>query len=363
MLNLRLPGPTSCPQEVLSAISHYMVNHRGPEFASLLKSCGERLKPFFKTKNEILILTCSGTGGLEAAVANAVSAGDRVLAVSIGVFGDRISKIAKIYGADVTDLKFPMGQAADVDTIKKALEADPSIKTVMVTHNETSTGVTNPLKEIAATVKSFDKLLIVDAVSSLSAVTCDVDGWDLDIVVTGSQKGWMLPPGFAFVSVSERGWQAIDKCTSPRFYFDLKRARDAQAKGETPWTPNISLMFALGTALDMMEKEGIDAINKRHAEMGAYIRSKVKALGLPLLADEKVASDTVTAVGPFENSFEPDAFRKILNKEYNVVLAGGQMELKGKIFRIGHMGWFTKEEIDECFDAMAKALKQIDYKA
>ena len=360
MLNLRLPGPTSCPQEVLEAMSHHMINHRGSEFSALLKSCAERLKPFFKTKNEILILTCSGTGGLEAAVVNTVSPGDQVLAISIGVFGDRIAKIAKIYGGNVTTLKFPMGQAADLKQIEEALKANPAVKTVLVTHNETSTGVTNPLKDIAKLVKSYDKLIIVDAVSSLSAVSCDVDGWDLDVVVTGSQKGWMLPPGFAFISVSQRGWQAIENCTTPRFYFDLIKARDTQAKGETPWTPNVSLMFALDVALKAMEKEGIEAINQRHAEIGAYVRSKVKALGLPLLANEQVASNTVTAVGPFEG-FDPDAFRKTLNKEYNVILAGGQMELKGKIFRIGHMGWFTKEEIDQCFESMAAVLQQMNY--
>jgi len=362
MLNLRLPGPTSCPNEVLEAMSHHMINHRGSEFSTLLKNCAERLKPFFKTKNDILILTCSGTGGLEAAIVNTVSPGDQVLAISIGVFGDRIAKIAKTYGASVTTLKFPMGQAANLKQIEEALIANPTIKTVLVTHNETSTGVTNPLKEIAKLVRLYDKLIVVDAVSSLSAVECDVDGWDLDVVVTGSQKGWMLPPGFAFVSVSPRGWQAVANCTSPRFYFDLTKARDTQAKGETPWTPNISLMFALDVALGIMEKEGIEAINRRHQEMGAYIRAKVKALGLPLLANEEVASNTVTAVGPFEN-FDPDTFRRTLSKEHNVVLAGGQMELKGKIFRIGHMGWFTKEEIDACFAAMAQVLKQMNCKA
>ncbi len=256
MVNLRIPGPTPLPDEVLKAISRQMINHRGQEFKQLLADVTAKLKTLFQTKNDLFLLTGSGTGGLEAAVVNTLSPGDKVLSVSVGVFGDRFANIAKQFGAEVTPLTFEWGKAADPDAVRKALQADTKIKAVMVTHNETSTGVTNDLKSISTIVKEFDKLLLVDAISSLGSIELPVDEWHCDVAISGSQKGWMVPPGMAMVSVSEAAWQAHAKAKMPRFYWDFTRAKNYLAKSETPWTPAISIVFGFAVSLDMMLKEG-----------------------------------------------------------------------------------------------------------
>jgi aspartate aminotransferase-like enzyme len=255
-----------------------MVNHRGRQFADLIKKASERLKVFFQTDNEVMILSTSGTGGMEAAVVNTLSPGDRVLVVSIGSFGDRFASIADTYGAEVVPLTYEWGQAADPADVRRALAQDATIKAVLVTHNETSTGVTNPLEEIAKVVREADRLILVDGVSSLGAVPLDTDGWGLDVVVTGSQKGWMVPPGLAFVAVSERGWKANESAKMPRFYFDLAKHRDMIPSGQTPWTPTVSVFFGLDVALERMAAEGQERIFARHARLSQMVRDGVKAL-------------------------------------------------------------------------------------
>jgi aspartate aminotransferase-like enzyme len=359
--NLRIPGPTPVPDEVLRAVAHPMVNHRGREFASLIQRVSEKLKDFFLTKEDVLILSASGTGGMEAAVVNTLSPGDSVLAVSIGSFGDRFAAIAETYGAEVTPLAYEWGEAADPEDIRKALASDAAIKAVLVTHNETSTGVTNPLEEIAAVVREAQRLLIVDAVSSLGAVPLDMDGWGLDVVVTGSQKGWMVPPGLAFVAMSERGWKANESAGMPRFYFDLAKARDMAGKGQTPWTPTMSIYYGLDVALDIMAKEGLESIYARHASIARHVREGVKALGLELLvSNERYASDTVTAV-KCPHGVEVSALRNGLEDEYNVVVAGGQGKLSGKIFRIGHLGLVSEEDIRDALEALKQVLPRVGY--
>jgi aspartate aminotransferase-like enzyme len=359
--NLRIPGPTPVPDDILQAMALPMVNHRGKHFKATLDRCAQKLKDFFLTKQDVLLLTASGTGGLEAAVVNTLSPGDKVLSVSIGAFGDRFASIAETYGADVTMLQYEWGQAASPEDIRKALEHDAEIKAVTVTHNETSSGVTNPLEEIAKVVREFDKLLLVDAISSMGAVPFDMDGWGLDCVVTGSQKGWMVPPGLAFAALSDRGWTAYEESKMPRFYFDLGRARDSQAKGQTPWTPAVSIFFALDVALERMEKEGLEAIWTRHANIGNKTRAGVKALGLELLCeDEPYASNTVTAVKCPEGIAVSD-LRKLMEDEYEVVLAGGQAKMSDKIFRIGHLGLVDDEDIDDALEALGKALPKLGY--
>lgn len=359
--NLRIPGPTPVPDDILQAMATPMVNHRGKQFKATLDRCAEKLKDFFLTKQDVLLLTASGTGGLEAAVVNTLSPEDKVLSVSIGAFGDRFAAIAETYGAEVTMMQYEWGQAAKPAEIRKALEHEPGIKAVMITHNETSTGVTNPLEEIAKVVQEFDKLLLVDAISSLGSVPIDMDGWGLDCVVTGSQKGWMVPPGLAFVALSERGWTAYDESTMPRFYFDLGKARDSQSKGQTPWTPAMSLFFALDVALGKLEKEGLEAIWTRHANIGNKVRAKVKALGLDLLCeDERYASNTVTAVKCPEG-IDVGELRKVMEDEYDVVLAGGQAKMSGKIFRIGHLGLVDQEDIDDAINALGRALPKLGF--
>jgi aspartate aminotransferase-like enzyme len=361
-LNLRIPGPTPVPDDILQAVAHPMVNHRGKEFAGVITRVAERLKDFFVTSQDVMILSCSGTGGLEAAVVNCLSPGDKVLAVTIGSFGERIATIAETYGAQVTALPYEWGQAAHGEDVRKALKDDPEIKAVLITHNETSTGVTNPLAQIAEVVREFDKLLIVDAVSSLGAIPFEMDAWGIDCVVTGSQKGWMVPPGLAFASLSERGWKAYEQAKMPRFYFDLGKHRDAQAKGQTPFTPAMPIFFGLDIALERMSLEGMESIFTRHRKAGAQTREGVKRLGLELLCqDERYASDTVTAVKCPEG-IEVSAVRGMMEDEYNIVLAGGQGKLTGKIFRIGHLGLVNEQDIRETIDALGEVLNKLGYK-
>jgi aspartate aminotransferase-like enzyme len=339
-----------------------MVNHRGREFAGVLERCAAGLKAFFLTKSDVLMLTTSGTGGLEAAVVNTLSPGDEVLSVSIGAFGDRFASIADTYGAKVHSVSYEWGEAARPDDVRQALREHPDVKAVLVTHNETSTGVTNPLEEIAAAVRETDKLLLVDAISSLGAIPFDMDGWGLDLVVTGSQKGWMVPPGLAFIALSDRAWKAYEQATMPRFYFDAGRHRDSLAKGQTPWTPGMSIFFGLDIALQRMAEEGLERICTRHARIGRFTREGVKSLGLELLCrDEQYASDTVTAVKCPEG-VEVSALRNLLEDEHNTTVAGGQAKLQGKIFRIGHLGLVEEADIRATLDALEQALPKLGYK-
>lgn len=360
MVNLRIPGPTPCPDDVLEQVGRQMINHRGPEFAGILERTTKRLKYFFQTKNDVFILSCSGTGAMESAVVNVLSPGDRVLVVSIGVFGDRFAQIAQAYGAVPTVLKFEMGTDADPQKVADAVRADPALKAVLVTHNETSTGVTNDLGAIANAVRAArpDLLLIVDAVSSLGAIPLPVDEWDLDVVVTGSQKGWMVPPGLAMCSISERGWKAYEQAKMPRFYLDYGKAKDYLSRGQTPWTPVISVFFGLDLALEKLEQEGLQNIFARHARIGQMTRDGVKALGLELLAEERCASNTVTAVKIPEGADGPALVKK-MREEQHVVLAGGQGPLTGKIFRIGHLGLVSEADIQNCLDALRTVLPQV----
>lgn len=360
-MNLRIPGPTPVPQSVLDAMGRQMINHRGPEFAQLMQKVTSQLRVFFQTDNDVLVLTAAGTGGLEAAVVNCMSPGDRVLAVSVGVFGDRLAKIAKSFGADLVKLDFPWGAAADPAVIEDKLRTDRSIKTVMVTHNETSTGVTNDLETIGRIVREHDKLLIVDAVSSMGAVDIPVDRWGCDVVVTGSQKAWMIPPGLSMVSVSPRAWEAMDKATMPRVYWDLKAAKKYLEKGQTPWTPAVSLLYGLSAALDMMTEEGLANIIERHKRIGAYTRAGLKARGLELfVADERYASNTVTAF-KIPSGIDGADLVKRMRTEHGVVVAGGQQDLSGKIARVGHLGYVSQADIDSVFKALDAVLPQMGF--
>jgi aspartate aminotransferase-like enzyme len=355
MTELRIPGPTPCPPEVLQALSRQMIDHRGGEYVKIMNRVTDKLKQVFMTKNDVLVLTGSGTGGLEAAVVNTLSPGDKVLVVSIGAFGERFAKIAKAFGADVVPFDVEWGKAADPDEIKKALQADPKIKAVLVTHNETSTGVTNDIQAIAKVVKSFEKLILVDSISGMSSIKCAVDEWNLDVVLSGSQKGWMVPPGLVFASVSAEAWKAHAAAKMPRYYWDFSQAKKFLEKGQTPWTPAVSIIYGMDIALDMMLKEGLDNIYGRHKRCADVARSGVKAMGQHLLADEKFASNTVTAVTAPEG-LDVKELRRILREEHQVVIAGGQGKLEGKCFRIGHLGWVNEDNIKTVLAALQVAL-------
>jgi aspartate aminotransferase-like enzyme len=360
MENLRIPGPTPCPQEVLEAMGWPMINHRGPEYKKMLFEVTDELKQVYQTKNDLYVLTGSGTGGLEAAAVNVLSPGDKILSVSIGVFGDRWANIARTFGADVVKLDFEWGTAADPDAVKQAIKDNPGIKAVYVTHNETSTGVTNDLKTIAGVVKEAGKLLVVDAISSLSSINLPVDEWKCDVVVSGSQKGWMVPPGLAFASVSPEAWQAFDKAKMPRFYWDFGKAKSYLERGENPWTPAVSVVFALSVSLKMILNEGLKNVFARQERIGQMTRDGVKSLGLPVFAQEGRESNTVTAVAG-AGGLDIKELRRIIQDEHHIVLAGGQQRLDGKIFRIGHMGYVNEKDIEEVISSLKSALPKAGF--
>ncbi len=357
MEKLRIPGPTPCPNEVLQAMTKQMINHRGDEFGQILNGVTAKLKQLFQTKNDVFLLTGSGTGGLEAAIVNTLSPGDKVLSVSIGVFGERFAAIAKQFGAEVIPLQFEWGKPADTDAVRHALQAEPAIKAVLVTHNETSTGVTNDLASISSAVKKFDKLLLVDAISSLGSINLPIDDWHCDVTITGSQKGWMVPPGLAMVSVSQEAWQAHQTAQMPHFYWDFSRAKSYLEKGQTPWTPAVSTVYALSVSLEMMLKEGLPNIIARHARVGKASRDGIKSLGLSLFAQESHASNTVTAIKS-PDGLDVKKMLQLLRDEHQVILAGGQQQLAGKIFRIGHLGWVTEDDIKAVISALKVVLPQ-----
>jgi aspartate aminotransferase-like enzyme len=329
----------------MAAGGRQMINHRGPEFAALMERIVRRMRPFFGTEAEILLLTAAGSGALEAAVVNVLSPGDRVLAVTVGAFGDRFAKVAEVYGADVRRLEVEWGRAATPAAVRAALLEEPAVRAVLLTHNETSTGVTNPIPELAAAVREVapEALILVDAISALGAVPFDMDGWGLDLVVTGSQKAWMSAPGMAFAAVAARAWAAMESARMPRFYFDLQRARESAATGQTPWTPAVAVMYQVDEGLRLMEEETPAGVFARHAACAVATRAGLAALGFDLLAEPAFASQTVTA------AWVPgDLDWKVFNaqlKERGLVLAGGQGKLKGRIFRIGHLGAVEVEDI------------------
>lgn len=343
--NLRIPGPTGLPPSVREAGARQMINHRGPEFATMLGRILTGMKPYFGTSNDIAMITSAGSGGLEAAVVNTLSPGDRVLGVSIGSFGDRFAKIAKTYGADVTKVDAEWGYAAAADEVREVVRATPDAKAVLLTHNETSTGVMNPIAELAAAIRAEapDALILVDSVSGLGAVPFEMDAWGVDLVVTGSQKAWMAAPGLAMIAASPRAWAAMETATMPRFYLDLRAHRDSHAIGQTPWTPALAVVYQVDEGLRLMAAEGIEGVFARHEACAAATRAGLTALGFQLFADPTVASKTVTAAHVPEG-LDWKAFNGEV-KRRGVVLAGGQGKLTGKIFRLGHLGSVTLEEI------------------
>jgi aspartate aminotransferase-like enzyme len=362
--NLRTPGPTPIPDDIVEAMTNPMINHRGPEFGEMIHKATEQLKQVFMTKNDLFILTASGTGALEASIVNTLSPGDRVIAATAGAFGDRFVDMVEAYGADVKRMDFEWGGPIDADAIRKALNDDPSVKAVLVTHNETSTGVTHPVEDISKVVKGeFGKLFLVDAVSSLGCIPLPVDAWNCDMVGTASQKGFMIPPGLSFISVSEEAWEAQKTAKMPRFYFDLTMAKRYLETGQTPFTPNLSAMYGLSRALDVLLEEGMENVFGRHATIGQFTRDGAKELGLELLvSDNAYASNTVTAIKVPEGVDQKALLGK-MRTEHNVVLAGGQGRMSSDIFRIGHLGAVAKEDITEVMDALKVVLPEVGFKA
>ncbi|MFA5383842.1 MAG: alanine--glyoxylate aminotransferase family protein [Eubacteriales bacterium] len=356
---LMIPGPTPIPPEVTAAMSMPIIGHRSDDFASFYSIVVGKMKEVFQTKNDLFVLTNSGTGAMETAVANVLNPGDRVLALVTGNFGERFANIAKAYGADVDGVNFEWGKEVDLGVVKEKLGSG-SYKAVLATQNETSTGVANDIAGISALVSGTDALLMVDGVSGMGGIELKTDEWKVDIAITASQKAFMLPPGLSMISVSEKAWKIIDQNSSPCFYFSLPAAKKSIAKWNTPYTPNVSLIFGLNAALDMMLEEGMKNVYERHLLLARAARAAIKALGLKLLAEDRCASPTVTAAYAPEG-YDGDSLRKVLRKQYGIVFAGGQGNLKGKIFRIAHMGYADKMDIIIAIGGLEMALAQIGY--
>jgi len=356
---LRIPGPTPLPERVVRSMNRPMIDHRGPEFAAILAEVTAGAKRVFKTKNDLLLLTSSGTGGLESAVANLVSPGDEVVVALCGNFGDRFAALASAYGADVVRLEFEWGQPVDAGDLELILQRHPKARVVLLTHNETSTGLTNPLRELAQTARSAERLVVVDGVSSISSIDIETDAWGIDVAVSGSQKGWMAPPGLALVSVSERAWVQQAKARSPRYYFDWKEAKTWADKGMTPFTPAVPVAFALQEGLRMLEEEGLANVYERHARLARATQAGLQALGFQLFAQDGYRSNTVTSALP-PAGLDVAALRKLLDTKYGVVIAGGQAKMTGKMVRVGHLGAVAEGDVVQVIWAMEQALEELD---
>jgi aspartate aminotransferase-like enzyme len=337
-----------------------MVNHRGPEFAATVGEVLERLKPFFGIESEPLLLTGSGTGAQEAAIVNMLSPGDELLSVTAGVFGERFAAIAEAFGANVTRVQGVWGQAISADVVAEAVRHNPEVKAVILTHNETSTGVTNDVAALVAAIRREAKgrqpVVLVDGVSSIGAIPFRMDEWNVDVAISGSQKAWMSPPGMAMVGVSERGWAAHAEARMPRFYWDFTKARKHGEKRTMPFTPAVGVVHALQEALRLMTEEGPKNVYARHTAIGEQVRNGIQALGLELFADLAAASNTVTAVRT-PAGIEASTLIKSL-RQRRVVVANGQDWLKGSIFRIGHMGWVHEHDIHALVASLQATLSE-----
>ena len=355
---LMLPGPTTVHPRVLNAMSKAVVNHRGAKYGEILTETTELMSKVFQTPNKSYLLTGSGTASMEAAVANTVAPGEKILNVVGGKFGERLLKISETHGIDAKELAVEWGTAVDPKLIAEALDEDEDIKAVTVIHNETSTGVAAPIEEIGKVMKNYAALYIVDTVSALAGDEVNVEKFGIDVCFTGSQKCLAAPPGMAAITLSDEAWAAVDKVETNTFYLDLKAARKSGDKvpPQTPYTPSVSLTYAMNEALKMIMEEGLDARVARHHKAAKASVAAVKALGLELFADEAVSSATVTAV-KMPEGITDDQFRGTTRDKYGVELAGGQDHLKGNIFRIGHMGNISYKELVQTFAAIGMTLK------
>lgn len=357
---LLTPGPTPLPPQVSLAMAKPIIHHRTPQFQAILKEASAGLKWAFQTNNDVFIISSSGTGAMEAAVINLLSSGDTALVVQGGKFGERWTEISQAYGIIPEIINVEWGKAVDPQEIGKRLKANPKIKAVFTTLCETSTGVDNNIQAIAAQVKETPAVLVVDAISGLGAVDLKTDAWGVDVVVSGSQKGLMLPPGLGLICVSPRAWKLVEASKSSRYYLDLRKAKKALDKNDTPFTSSITLIIALNEALKMMQQDGLEYIFKRHRVMADATRAAMKALGLELFAPS-AASDGVTAAC-VPAGVDGEKLVKTMRDTYGVTIAGGQAELKGKLIRIAHMGYIAESDIITGIACLEKVLTQMGYK-
>ena len=359
---LMTPGPTPVPPEVLLSQAKPMIHHRTPEYTEIFVSVIEDLKHIFQTENDCFVFASSGTGAMEAAVANLFSPKDKVIVTNNGKFGDRLVNIAQIYGLEVKELKYEWDQVVNPQDIKGLLDQDKDIKGVLVVQSETSTGILNDVKAIGELVRDHPAVFVVDSITGLGAVEVKTDEWHLDVVMSGSQKGLMLPPGLACLSVSDKAWQKVKDSTLPKFYFSLEKAKKAfdKASPQNPFTPPVSLIVGLGEALKMMRQEGLDNIIRRHALLAEATRAGVEALGLELFAPPEGRGNAVTPVN-VPDGVDGKRLVKIMSDEHGITIAGGQDHLKGKIFRVGHLGYIDKFDIITTLSGLEMTLAELGH--
>jgi serine---pyruvate transaminase len=360
---LMTPGPTPVPHFVLLAQAEPLVYHRGPGYAALLNEVVDGVRWMFHTSGDVMVYSSSGTGGMEGAVANVVSAGDKVLVVSVGYFGERFKTILNRFGCTVTSIDYDWGQVARVADVAAALDADPEISAVFMQHSETSTGVVNDIEPVAREVSSRGKLMVVDAISSAGAVDIQMDAWGIDVCIGGSQKALGATPGIAFVAVGEKAWEAHRRSTAPRFYWDWTAYKEAfnRPNAESPWTPAISVLAGLAASIREARKEGLEAIVNRHIHLSRAVKAGAQALGLELMGEDPERAVCVTTVKTPEG-YKDSQIVGPLRSKYGIIVAPGQGPLKSKVFRIGHLGWFEPVDILRFFGALELVLSDIGYK-
>ena len=359
-LNLMIPGPTPVPENVLSSMSKHPIGHRSGDFQEIVQKTTEQLKWLHQTTADVLTITGSGTAAMEAGIINTLSKGDQVICGDNGKFGERWVKVARAYGLDVKVVKADWGNPLDPNQFKRILEEDTNkkIKAVILTHSETSTGVINDLKSINNEVKNHSKAItIADCVTSLGACNIPMDEWGIDVIASGSQKGYMIPPGLSFVAMSKRAWEANNQSNLPKFYLDLKQYLKTVNQNSNPFTPAINLYFALEASLTMMQKEGLNNIFARHARHQKATQEGIKAMGLNLFTKENFGSPAITAVKP--ENIDAESIRKAIKNDFDILLAGGQDHLKGKIFRIGHLGFVNNRDIISVISALESTLDKM----
>jgi len=355
------PGPTMLPPEVLLKMAEPIMHHREPEFEKLFAEVREGLKYVFQTKNEVLIFTSSGTGAMEGAVSNLLAKGDKALVVRGGKFGERWGEICKAFGIEFVPIDVEWGRAVDPQKVGEALKADPSIRAVYTQASETSTGAKHPIKEIAEIVKRFENtVLVVDAITGIGVFDIPMDQWGIDVLVSGSQKAIMLPPGLSFVALSDEAWKLVERSNLPKFYFDFKKELKNAQKNQNAFTPAISLFVGLRESLKLIRKEGLEAIFKRHERLAAATRAAVKALGLELYAPNS-PSNALTAV-KVPDGIQGGKLKNLFFEKFGITVAGGQDQAKGKIIRIAHLGYYEGLDMVMVISALEMLLREMGHK-
>lgn len=356
---LLAPGPTPVPARVLLAMAQPLIHHRTPQFSQIFAKVKNDLKWLFQTEQDVLILAASGTGGMESAVTNLFSPGDEVIVVNGGKFGERWGKIAARYGLQVHELRVEWGQAADPREVRRLLESNPQVRAVFIQASETSTTAVHPIEAISQLTRERETLLIVDGITAVGVYDLPMDRWGIDVLVTGSQKALMLPPGLAFVALSERAWGRATSAKLPRFYFDLSKERENLAKDTTAWTPAISLIIGLNEALSMLREEGLEAAYARQERQAAATRAAARALDLKLVAPDNPSPATTGIYVP--DTVNGGKLVAYLRDKMGVTFAGGQDQLKGKIVRIAHLGYIEAFDTIAAIAALEMALRKFGH--